>query len=219
MKECKKCKVFIRGTNKTCPLCQGKLDGEDDEQVFPVIDTVYKKYKLFFKLLILVTVSIGIISSAINLMLPKTGIWALFVILGIVCFWLSMTIAFRNRNNIPKNILHQVIVISLMSLFWDYITGWNGWSLDYVFPITCIVAILSIEVLSLVLKMDNQNYKIYMITNVLLGLGPFVLYLCGVLSVSIPSLICTAVSIIFFAIAVLFYSKDIKRELSKWFHL
>ncbi len=217
MKECKKCAVFIHGTDKICPLCQGKLDGDDDEPNFPNIDTVYKQHRFLFKLLILVTVSAGIISTTINMILPQTGVWALFVVLGIISFWLSMTIAFKNRNNVSKNILHQVVVISLMCVLWDYITGWNGWSLNYVFPIACTVALFSIAILSVILNM--KNYKIYLITNIIIGFAPLVLYFTGIISISIPSLICTAISMIFFVLALLFYGNDIKKELSKSFHL
>lgn len=42
----------------------------------------------------------------------------------------------------PKSILYQVVVVCVLTTLWDYWTGWHGWSIDYVIPITCVVAML-----------------------------------------------------------------------------
>ena len=218
MKKCENCGVFIHGVDNVCPLCQGRIEGEDDERNFPVVATVYERYEMFFKWLAAGTISAAIIAVAVNLILPQSGIWSLFVALGTACFWISLAIAFRNRNNISKNIVWQVVIISLMCMMWDYVTGWKGWSLNYAFPISCAVGMVLIEILSRVLDFRSGNCRVYMITDVVLGITPIVLYFCGVITVSIPSVICTAFSAIFLAFTLLFYGEEIKKELTRKFH-
>ena len=134
MKYCEQCKVSVTGQRSRCPLCQSVLrdEGEPYEEVFPVIPTVYNRFQFFFKLLIFASAVLGIVSAVINLLLPQSGVWSLFVLGGIGCLWVFLFIAVRKRNNIPKNILWQVAVTILFCLLWDLFTGWHGWSVDYV---------------------------------------------------------------------------------------
>ena len=46
--------------------------------------------------------------------------------------WLSLALAVRKRKNIPKGMLYQVALLSIICMIWDFATGWNGWSIDYV---------------------------------------------------------------------------------------
>ena len=127
MKYCEQCKLTVTGQRSRCPLCQSVLrdEGEPYEEVFPVIPTVYNRFQFFFKLLIFASAVLGIVSVVINLLLPQSGVWSLFVLGGIGCLWVFLFIAVRKRNNIPKNILWQVAVAILFCLLWDLFTGWQ----------------------------------------------------------------------------------------------
>lgn len=155
MKYCEQCKVSVTGQRSRCPLCQSVLrdEGEPYEEVFPVIPTVYNRFQFFFKLLIFASAVLGIVSAVINLLLPQSGVWSLFVLGGIGCLWVFLFIAVRKRNNIPKNILWQVAVTILFCLLWDLFTGWHGWSVDYVVPSICVAAMAALAVTAKVFRL------------------------------------------------------------------
>ena len=82
MKHCDKCKIDVRGEFERCPLCQNKLTGESTPYEFPKVQSFYEKYEKIFKFAILVTSSLSIISIAVNILLPQSGHWSLFVLLA-----------------------------------------------------------------------------------------------------------------------------------------
>ena len=219
MKYCEKCRVHIKGGAALCPLCQNKLSGPAEDELYPVIPTIYKQHELFFKLCIFSTVVAGVISAAVNLMLPESGNWSVYVALGIVCFWISLTIAIKKRSDIPNNITNQVVIITVLSVGWDYITGWRGWSLDYFIPIAFIAAMVSLAIVAKVMRLPIGDYFLYLFVDIIFGIVPFILYLSGVLHTAIPSIICIAVSIMSFAALLLFEGKFMRLELSRRFHL
>ena len=104
MKHCDKCKIDVRGEFERCPLCQNKLTGESTPYEFPKVQSFYEKYEKIFKFAILVTSSLSIISIAVNILLPQSGHWSLFVLFGVICFWLTTNICIKKRQVISQNI-------------------------------------------------------------------------------------------------------------------
>ena len=135
MKHCDKCKIDVRGEFERCPLCQNKLTGESTPYEFPKVQSFYEKYEKIFKFAILVTSSLSIISIAVNILLPQSGHWSLFVLFGVICFWLTTNICIKKRQVISQNIAAEAVIISILCVIWDKFTGWHGWSVDYVIPI------------------------------------------------------------------------------------
>lgn len=219
MMYCEKCGVKVRGTNTICPLCQHRLSGEAEIMTYPLIPTVYRQHKLFFKILILSTIAAGVVCAAVNLILPQSGYWSVFVALGIPCFWISLAYAVRKKDNIPKNITVQVFIISVLSFGWDWLTGWRGWSLNFVIPIVCSVALLSLAIIAKVMRMPPGDYIAYFTIDIVFGIIPLVFYLTGLVSITIPSVVCISLSVLSLAALIVFEGKDMMQELAKRFHV
>ena len=219
MKYCEKCKVNIRGNVEHCPLCQHELNGASCERMFPVINLPYKRYTFVVKLLILITVTVGIISFGINLIIPSSGWWSAFVVLGILCFWISFTLAIKKRSNISKAITYQAVAVSAISIFWDIITGWHGWSLDYIFPILCVMTMASMSIIVKATNIPVGDYILCMIADSIFGIAPIIFYLCNLLNVIIPSIICFCASVVSLTAIILFEGRSIKDEITRKFHI
>lgn len=219
MKYCDKCKVSVRGDAAVCPLCQSRISGTEEQGLYPVIPTIYKQFELYFKLLILLTVMVGVTCVSINLIIPASGWWSTTVLFGLFSFWIIIAYAVKKKDNLPNTITVQALLISLFSLLWDWFTGWHGWSLDYAFPIACIMAMLALAVTSQVLKMPAGDYIVYLIVDIAFGIFPFILYLSGHLHVVIPSVICIALSILSLSSLILFEGRNMIQEIEKHFHV
>ncbi len=221
MRYCDKCKVSIEGERKNCPLCQRETVeavGESRE-VFPTIPTVYHRYNLFFRILIFASVVAGVVSVTVNFLLPTRVWWSFFVVLGVLCMWAITSVAVKKRRNIPKNVIYQVILISLLGVLWDFITGWYGWSLDFVIPITCTAAMIAMAVIARVMKLRFEDYIIYILLDAVFGIVPTVFLVTGLLRVTLPSVICVAASLISLAAVFLFEGERIRTELKRRLHL
>lgn len=221
MKFCSKCKLSVAGQRRYCPLCQGVLQDLDanDNEVFPVIPTIFHKYNLFFRILILLSIIVTVISVIIDMMVFNRIWWSFFVAAGIGCFWLSMAIAISKRRNIPKNILYQVVDISALAVIWDLCTGWRAWSIDYIVPSACTLAMLSMAIIAKVTNLRVKDYIIYLVIDAFFGIIPLIFILTGILDERLPSLICVATSVISLAALILFEGENMHGEFKRRLHL
>jgi hypothetical protein len=219
MKYCDKCRVSVRGNRDSCPLCQSRLTGEGGPEPFPVVKTIYRQFETFFKWLVFGTSAAAITCITVNLILPETGIWSLFALLGLCCFWLIMYLAIKRKGGISRYISNQALIVAIGSVVWDFATGWRGWSLDFALPITFTVAMLAIMVVATVLRSAAGEYVASLTMIGFGGLIPLIFFFAGVLYTAIPSLICAACSLILFVGLLVFQGSAMKYELSKRFHV
>ncbi|MDD2218391.1 MAG: DUF6320 domain-containing protein, partial [Eubacteriales bacterium] len=133
--------------------------------------------------------------------------------------WLSIALVFRNKNNITNNIMWFVILVSSLSVLWDWKIGWKGWSLDYVIPIVCVTAIFAMYVAAKAMRLSAKDYMIYFLLGGLFGIIPIVFILFNWLNVLFPSIISVSVSIIFLSAIIIFQGENIRSELDKKMHL
>lgn len=220
MKYCNNCKVDVVGNRKNCPLCQEILKGDKaEDEVFPKISFVYKEHGMFFKIMLLVSIIIATVSVAINILLPSRGAWSLFILGGLGSVWASMISAINKRNNIPKNIIYQVIIISVIAVLWDLLTRWKGWSITYVIPFVYIFAMISMSIISKVRKLHVEDYILYLIIDGLFGLIQIIFIFTGGLTTLYPSLICIVASIISLSTILIFEEKRLRAEIKRRLHL
>ena len=220
MLHCKFCKVDVAGSHEHCPLCGGNLTGEPDaERTYPPAPPKSDFAKRFLQIATVVAACAGVICVAVNLLVTPQVWWSLYTLLGIACGWLWLTIGLLKKSNIKKSIAWQLIVISLLVLLWDAVTGWHGWSIDLVFPSIYTCALLAVMVLTRILHMPVRDYIIYAIMGAVLGVIPVIFILTGILHVLIPSVICVAVSLIVIVMLLLFHWKAVHGEIVKKLHL
>lgn len=221
MKECKKCGVRVSAPRALCPLCQATLTGGEDGgyETFPDVPTVYRQWGLFLRILIFASAAACLISGAVNLLLPESGLWSLMVIGGVGCMWATILTAIFKRNSLYKNILYEVVVISALLSLWDLFTGWHGAVFAYVLPALCLSAALSILILATVKREKPADYVVYLLIDQIFGLVPVVLGLCGLLAVRWPAYIFFTVSFLLLLGVILFNGHDLVAELRRRLHM
>ncbi len=219
MLTCEKCGVRVIGSSPRCPLCQGPLTGEAVADVYPDIPLAGKPHRLLLRLLALATVIAAVVCAALLLCLPEHRAAALAVLAGLASGWLTVGIAVKKRGKPLKAVFWQVCVLSLLVLAWDRGTGGRGWSLDLVLPILYICTMLAMALIARILRLRAADYLLYLVLNILLGLVPLLLLLCGVLRLVYPAVICAAVSTVLLAVLILFQGPALRDELLRRLHL
>lgn len=219
MKYCPRCKVTVRGIPTYCPLCQGKLTGEESSPFFPTVPSIYERYRLFFQILALSAIGMSVIAVTVNLIIPETGRWSLLVLLGVGCLWLSVGVSARNLSHVTNVIMTQSILGSLFFVLWDFVVGWRGWSIDYAVPILLMISMLTMQILIKARGIKVEDYMVCTSFHAFMGLVPLVLYLTGVLNQVIPTLICIAMSALLLAGLLIFKWGELLEEYHKRFRL
>ena len=77
--------------------------------------------------------------------------------------WLATTIGFFKRHNLLKNAMWQLVIVTGISILWDYLTGWRGWSVDFVLPIVSMGILLAMVVISAIRRYPAKEYMIYLV--------------------------------------------------------
>ncbi|HWT75731.1 MAG TPA: DUF6320 domain-containing protein [Mobilitalea sp.] len=221
MLSCDNCKVTLKGKHKVCPLCGGIIpeNEEQEEEVFPYIPTIYQEFNILIRTMILLSISAVIISFAVNAIFTRESRWSILVAAGILCMWISLFFIIRKKNNIPKTIVWQVALISILSVLWDKSIGWLGWSLDFVIPTVCVGAIIVMAIAAKLLKIGVRDLIIYLFVDVIFGFVPIIFLLLGWLHILFPSIICVAASAISLSALILFEGDNMKTELNKRMHI
>lgn len=221
MQYCEKCKVSVKGNEKRCPLCQGDLQGEGvkEEQIFPVISPYIYPHRGMLRLILFISMVVIAISIAMNLSFHQRGFWSVFIIAGIGSLWITFAIVVKKKNNIPKSIIWQVAVISILAFVWDYMTGYVGWSIDFVIPILCTCAMIALAVIARIMKLRIEDYIVYILIDAFFGIIPLILFFCGMITIVYPTAVCVGASIVSLSALFLFEGKALKAELIRRLHL
>ena len=220
MKYCNHCKVHIRGNKQKCPLCRNILSdsGQDRNEVYPKIPPAYERH-LLIRIMIFISIVSIVVSFVVYSIFPSDINWPMLVVFGLLSMWLSLTLVIRKRHHITKNIMYQVTVVSVLSVFWDWRTGWRGWSLDYVIPVVYITAIFVMYIMAKIMKLSIRDYITYLFLSALFGFIPVLFILFHWVNVIYPSMISVAGSIIFLSAILIFQGENIKAELNKRMHI
>lgn len=221
MKYCSHCKVYIREDRERCALCENTLDNEvieKSEDIFPEIPPFYESH-LVVKILIFISIVAIVVSFGFNMIFPNTKNWTIPILFGVLSVWIGLIIIVQKRYHIPKKILWQVVIISILAIFWDYQTGWRGWSLDYVIPIACVSAMIIMYVTAKIMKLSIRDYITYAFLDGVFGIIPVVFINFDLVNIVYPSVISIGFSIISLSAIVIFQGKEIKAETNKRMHI
>ena len=146
--------------------------------------------------------------------------WTLFTAGGVVTMWIASSIGFFKRYNLLKNAMWQLVIVTGVSILWDFLTGWRGWSVDFVLPIVSMVILLAMVVISAVRHYPAKEYMIYLVMAAGYGLIlPLILLLFGAVQLEWPSLIGIGVCFLFLIGIILFKWKEFREEMHKKFHV
>lgn len=221
MKWCEKCKVKIMGTKSYCPLCQNELvgKGQIEEDLFPTSYKGTKERHMIMKVISFMMTLVGILSVFLNILFTTEIWWALIVVAVLIGIRISLSIAIAKHKNILKYLLHQSLIIIIVALFIDGVTGKYGWSVTFVLPMIFTLAMILMYLLSKILHLQAGEYMIYLLLDALFGIIPIIFLVTDSVKTPIPSLVCIMVSLISVTALVIFEGSAMYSELKRRLHM
>ncbi len=185
---------------------------------FPETEGKVKEEAKFFQWVSFIAVVLGVLAVTLNILILPTRLWSLFALGGIFSMWLAVTMGYQKRRNLLKNSMWQLLIISIVSIIWDLITGWRGWSLDYVFPGLTLLIMIFMLTMTKIQQLKTHEYMTYYFMAGCSGLLPIVPMIFGLLNHQLLSVLCMGISVIFLMALLIFRKKDLLTELQKKFH-
>lgn len=171
------------------------------------------------KLLLLVSVSIIILAFIAGALWLGAMEELRLVILAVASMWLVVVIIVRKRRNIAKGIVYLIVSLSLISIYWDYLNSWSGWSVTYFVPLICSSAIIAMFIAVRVVRLEAGDYVLYLLVAALLGLIPALFLALGLVVEAVPSIVSLGLSSVLLIMTLVFRGRLILGELEKRFHI
>lgn len=217
MIRCKKCDVLVDTIGETCPLCGVHLK-KNPTPTYPKITT--KSTWLFIKrtLLLLVILITGIVVVINRLLNPDTR-WSIFVFAGLLSMYTIFLNIMKGRKRVFSMMFSICFVLILITVFWDNLFGFNGWSLNFVLPSLAISYGLFLLILRFVanfLIIENMHF-IYL--HLLLEFLPLILLKRGIVTFEPLALISALFGTINLAILIIFDFSHLKKDLAMRLHI
>lgn len=195
------------------------IEVKDKETEYP--EDVVKPYKglMFVKIFTFAMIALAVITLGINYMVKPETNWALYTMFGAMCMWFVSILGYFKRKNLYKNAIWQQVIVTVICVIWDVLTGWKGWSLQFVFPAVNLVILISLFVISLVQREHIRKNMIYFLMSAAIGLIPFIFIVTNSLVYPQIALVGSIISFLTITAVVIFMWSDVKHEVMKKFHI
>ncbi len=222
MKYCKQCKVSCLDHSDRCPLCDAPFDSETidtEEPRYPDLDLNPKSYNLVKRIFYFVTAVIVVLSIGLDFWIDDEITWSLISLAVVLYSWTVVYHAIRNNIHIASKIFVQALSGSIFIFFIDRLTGFDGWSVNYVIPQILILANVGIFILMMINRMVLREFLFYQLAMTLIGLIPILLILGDVVTRPLASYVSITISAVILLGTIIFGDKTVKSELIRRFHV
>ncbi|MCR5580310.1 MAG: hypothetical protein K6F66_01860 [Pseudobutyrivibrio sp.] len=220
MKNCPYCKIEVGGNLKKCPLCQSKLVGEEDRPYFPR-QTTLKIQSFFYKLQLFIVWAVIISSVGLDFMFhfnihgftSQTFHWSLLVAMWLFVFEFGIMRLFKKGLSSSRILTIFVFIVVVLGTITAYYVGQVWIMLEWVVPIAIIGTMIANFILAMLDK--NGNAMVYLLSNFLVGILPYVVFYFREKQSPFWWIICLIVSLILFVGAIIFKGREVVGEIQR----
>ncbi|MCD7708478.1 MAG: DUF6320 domain-containing protein [Clostridiales bacterium] len=225
MNKCEKCNVLIYDDTDTCPLCRHvlKKDGTERKNTYPDAIRVTRKFRFIENLVLFLSLVAAVASVWVNLLVNEQFgwhfLWCLIVILGLIYANVALRLAVMGRPGYMFKAISLVILAIMFLVGLDYLTGYRGWALDYVFPGGILLVDVAIVVLMIVNHRSWQSYMMTEIFTIILSIIPVILLAVGIIKFPYLALIALTASVFLFLGTLILGDQRARDEMYRRFHV
>ena len=112
-----------------------------------------------------------------------------------------------------------MVLLCVVFLFWDFLTGYRGWSLEYGIPVVILLVFPVLTVIVKLMKLPASYYMIYYLLACAAGLLQLLFWPAGLVQMHRVCVLCGAVSALVFAGLGIFQGKYVWEEMRKKTHM
>ena len=221
MNKCQKCHVVILDDTDRCPLCQHVLqtDGEPRENSYPNAIDATRRFRFLENLFLFLSIMAETFLLVINYNMNPKIPWSLVV--GIVLLYLNTVLRMTlvGKSSLLFKVLSLIMLAIMMLPGIDYLTGYRGWSLDYVLPSGILALDLVLFVLILVNRRGWQSYMMAELITAFLSVIPIILRITGIIQFPYLVWLSFATSVFLFLGTLILGDRRARTELKRRFHI
>lgn len=222
MKSCPHCQISVGGSGEYCPLCQNPLAGEGEPPRYPDILPALRRQSMLYKIITFLALASAFVCLMVDFTLTPDLLpfhWSIIVVVLAVAALVLLRALFKRRYNAPKLLFQILLGASLIVVFLDSFTGYQGYSVDVVVPVLCCVTLLLNFLCAFLRVRLTENGLVYLLLNIVVGVCPYLLYFFRDDEPSLAWSVCLIISVLTFLGLVVFKGRVFASELEKRLHM
>ena len=218
---CESCKITILDDTEFCPLCHSGLKKRGDtipSTGYPDVLLKKKKIAVFFNITLFITIATFILNVFLNSILKLDMNW-LYIFSASLLYVVIGLRQIATESGYIKTIFYYMIGAVALVVFIDAVTGFYGWSVNFVLPGAMLLLDLVFFVLMCANSRNWQGYMLYQIFMIVLGLIPIGLIESGIVTHPLMSEIAFLSAVIVFLGTLIIGGHNAREELKRRFHI
>lgn len=220
MSRCRQCKVEIKDETHVCPLCHCVLEQEgENHNTYPDVRPMVKRLMLAGRIYLFAFLVVSVVLLAINYETFHGMWWSGIVIASLAYLYLILRFAIIEDAGYRSKIIVLTICGVLFVVLIDFLTGYEGWSVNYVIPGGILLVDFGIVILMLVNMRNWQSYLLFQIAMILCSLIPLLFWRLAIITKPLLSWIAFGVSVFLFLGSYIIGDRRAKTELRRRFHV
>lgn len=225
MKYCEKCGVEVRSIGRQCPLCFSNLtelansDLDPFPSGYPEINENSGKYNMLFRIFLFLSIAGSLVCLLTNIYYWSGVLWSLIVVTGMLLLWETIGLMILSKKNAGFKVVVQTLVVLIMLITTDAVTGWNQWSIGILAPFVIISSTCAMTIVLYIKRTKWREYMLFQFVIAINGFIPVILFWCGLTKIIWPGAVGALYSLLTLAGMMIFADKQFKNELKKRFHI
>ena len=219
-----------RKTIRCCPLCKKRIidEGTEDSSIkedFDVFPVTQKKQAdfIFMKIVTFAALAAVIVAGMVDrMMVLSDRTWQpifFLVVIGVAGGYALLIVGQRKWKNIRKMVMYEVIIGMILCIAYDWYTGWKGWSVQIVLPLTVVGMNLLYFILGFVDRKHQTDYGIYFLLTIIATVLVVILVCVGVMHNTMLVTVTTGIGVLLLIAKIIFQGKTFLSELSRRLHV
>ena len=195
------------------------VEAELTVEPFPEIDEEKKRSMHFQQCLNFTAITLVTLVWMLHVLIWNNIMYSMIAMAIILALWCTFTVGYQKRKNYLKNGIYQISLLMIGAILADVLLGYQGWSIDYVFPGLSLVLLLYNILLISIQRMKSEEYMIYMILSVGIGMIPLPLLLFHCIQEPFLTVLCIGCNILVISFLAIFKKRALLMEIQKNFHI
>jgi hypothetical protein len=194
-------------------------DGAEKYSMYPNARVVAKRFRFLGNLVLFLSILAESICIGINIATDSGYLWSLIAGLVLVYINVVMRLAIIGNSGYRFKVISLVVLANVVLFGIDYLTGFNGWSLNYVLPGGILLLDVGVLVVMIVNFRNWQSYMMVQILLILISIIPVILLALGIVDVPYPAAAAMGVSVFIFLGTLIIGDERARTELKRRFHI
>ena len=187
--------------------------------MYPDARIIFRKFHFLENLVLFLSIVTIAIVIGINFWINPDFLWSFVVALALIYVNVILRFAILGKSGYQIKTISLLIVAIVLLLGIDYLTGYHGWALNFVFPSAILLLDRGIVILMIVNRRNWQSYMMMQLFLVLMSVIAMILVAVKVIWFPYLAMGAMGASLFLFLGTLIIGHKRARTELKRRFHI